>query len=676
MQLPRVTFPATPDDVERGQRRVGAAAQGLGDVISQGLALYGQELVKGQTIEAQLSLTKGLDEIEQELKVRKAIPLAELQERLGDRFDALPAEIREQPIVRMKDPDTGEESEQPALVPMWAVADRLFDLEAEKALGAAMKHITVGRGWQGSFQQAARGELLSRKARVNEVQLPAMHTYQVETRTRQILEAANRGDFGPEGDDKNLGDAGAMIAASIGVLGTDGAEKLRQEVLARKLAAPIEHARTQASSDAPQHRDEAKRRLKTSLDVLSDPSKFQSVSPEHRAALASKARSTLHGVEEIEKKRLAAASALGYANAATSTANPRRVDQQKAYDALDADVAAGTLSPEAALDVRRLLGEVIRDRDEAAKAALSELAGRALGEFMAIGPDGKPRLRFSNVSPEVLIDLGEFGQDGQAVVEHLVRWDQSNEQRDRQLRQLPTPDQDARALAMERAIRRDPDTFRKMATVDLLAVMTGKAPVPGEEDAPAVALSSAHLPQIRTMLAANAAPPNAVNVVPPGKIAQEEFERAFGLENMKSKRWTDEQRKALSAVTDDVAKWVNSERAKGRDPSDDEIRKHLVGEGGLLQRLDRKKILGLIPVGPKTPLHERLKGGPESPAPSLPAGGGPPAAPARPRAVNVQQVPLAARQRVIDDYRAKFGRAPGPTDIVRGYNAGVEAGEF
>jgi hypothetical protein len=40
------------------------------------------------------------------------------------------------------------------------------------------------------------------------------------------------------------------------------------------------------------------------------------------------------------------------------------------------------------------------------------------------------------------------------------------------------------------------------------------------------------------------------------------------------------------------------------------------------------------------------------------------------------QVPLQARQRIIDDFRAKYGRSPSGADIVAGYNAGVEAGVF
>ena len=131
MQLPRVSFAPVEDETSPALRRVATAAQGLSETVSQGLALYGQELVEGQTIEAHLNLAKGLDDVEQEMKVRKAIPLAELQQRLGSRFDALPKEIREQPIVRVKDPTTGEERDQPADVPMWAVSDVLFDTEAE-----------------------------------------------------------------------------------------------------------------------------------------------------------------------------------------------------------------------------------------------------------------------------------------------------------------------------------------------------------------------------------------------------------------------------------------------------------------------------------------------------------------------------------------------------------------
>jgi hypothetical protein len=683
VELPRVTFASVPDDVERGHRRVAAAVTGLSDVVAQGLTAYGQELVRGQGIEANLNLTKGLDEAERFIRERPAISVAELKERLGEeRFARLDPAIREQPLVKKKDPATGKEYEEPADVPTWAVADVLFDVEAERALGGAEKQITVGRGWQGRFREVAAGEIQSRKARLNQVQLEALHAFTADTRKRQIIEAAESGDFGPAGDLENLGGAGAMLNASVRVLGAEGMAQLREQVLVIKQTKPVYDALRMVQ--VPAYREEGLKQLDLALASLGDPSKFTSLKPEGQAALASQVRAAADAVRGLENQRAAAAAAFRYADGATDPANPRRIAKTKAYDLLEADVKAGKLTPEAAIETGRLLGEVIKDRNDAAKDALGEVAGVALDEFMAIGPDGQPRLSFSNLHPETLLTLRSFGKDGQEVIEHLVRWDTSAASQARADRQLPTADQDARALAIERAVRRDPDTFRKMKTADLLAILTGRAQVPGEADAPAVALSSRDLPRIRDMLGANAAQPSTVQIVSPQTIAQQEFERAFGLTNMPSKRWSEAQRKALSTVTDEVARWVNGERAKGRDPSDDQIRAHLVEQGGLLHRLDRKTILG-IPYGPRTPL-EAGEAAPRAPEAAPAAPGAAPAGAAAPapraRAANLQQVPLEVRQRIIDDWNAHRKarglppQAPSAADIVRGYNAGVQAGEL
>jgi hypothetical protein len=669
VQLPRVNFGPVQNEVAPATQRVASAVGGLSDTIRQGLTVYGQELVKSQAQEAQLALTKRLDEREQELRTRKAIPVAELKERLGPRFDKLATEVREQPLVKVRDEQTGEIVERPADVPTWAIAGDLFDHEVEQALGESEKHITVGKGWQSAFRGAALGDVLARKGRLNAVQLQAMGEYQADVRIRQALEFANAGNF-----DEAFG----VVNGSVAVLGTGGQEKLRQRVTAIQQTKPIYDALRMVQ--LPAYQEEGLRQLDAALAALGDPKKFSAVDPDKLAGLTHEVRVAQQAVRDMQAKRDAATRAFEYAGQAQDERNPLRINEARATSLLEADVKAGKLSPEASLETRRLLQEHIRDRNDAAKQQLGKVAGDAMSQFMAIGPDGRPRMSFSNLLPETLRELRTYGEEGEQVIAQLIRWDQANETHERQKRQMPSAAEDARALAFERAIRREPETFRKMPTADLLAILTGNAPIPGEADAPAVAVSSRDLPHLRDMLGANAAEPQGVQVTSPGTIAQQEFERAFGLEKIPSKKWTPTQRQGLTQVTDEVARWVNGERAAGRPVTDDLIRDHLTGEDGMLHRLDRKSFL-FVPYGPRTPLEDRLDRG-EPPAretaPVAPRAAPAPAGAApRARAANVSQVPLQLRQRIIDDFREAYpGRNPSAADIVRGYNAGLAAGEF
>jgi hypothetical protein len=84
-----------------------------------------------------------------------------------------------------------------------------------------------------------------------------------------------------------------------------------------------------------------------------------------------------------------------------------------------------------------------------------------------------------------------------------------------------------------------------------------------------------------------------------------------------------------------------------------------------------------ISYGPRTPLEQQMdQGGASAPSASAP-GVAPAARPRRSPAANSAQVPLGLRGRIRDDFKAMYpGREFTAADLVRGYNAGLAAGEF
>ncbi|BDG06990.1 hypothetical protein [Anaeromyxobacter paludicola] len=317
-----------------------------------------------------------------------------------------------------------------------------------------------------------------------------------------------------------------------------------------------------------------------------------------------------HNLRTIQDDQASAIAAFRYANDAVTARDvngaPLQIDDAKAFAALDADFEAGNIPPERWKLTRAQLQERIKDLNESAKQVVGNYAAKAMQQFMAPGPGGKPRLSLAAVDSDTRAWLTDpaHGEEAAKVWEQLVKWDNENSERSRRMAQMPTPDQDARALALRRALARPEDAakIRSMSTADLIGLTMGTVAIPGEEGAPAVAISSRDFPEIRNELGSNAKPPPPEQIIDPKTVAQQEFEDAFGLKRIPSKRWTAPQSEALRQTTDEVSRWVNSEIAKGRKPTDADIREHLSGKGGILQRLDRKRILG-IEYGPGSPLE-------------------------------------------------------------------------
>lgn len=290
MELPKISFGSVPSGEEEGYRRAQAAVSGLSDTVQQGLALYTREMVKSQTQAAQLDLSKRLGSVEQDLRTRQSIPVAEAKARLGAKWDRLDASVREQPLVQVQDPDTGETVERQAEIPTWAIADALFDAEAEKAVTAAGKHVTLG-GWRGAFETAAADHLVERRASLQQTQLQAMMHYQTSVRGRQVLEAAEAGDFGPLGDMNDLGGAGAIAQGGMSIFGAAGVEELRQKVRGIKQGRRVEDLLSMA--DNPDQRPTAIAELREVEKTFSDPTQWNALPREAKDVYQRAVRSTV-----------------------------------------------------------------------------------------------------------------------------------------------------------------------------------------------------------------------------------------------------------------------------------------------------------------------------------------------------------------------------------------------
>ncbi len=294
----------------------------------------------------------------------------------------------------------------------------------------------------------------------------------------------------------------------------------------------------------------------------------------HRAEMKTDEISQVeHAVMTFGTKAKAARVAHEIVQASVDQRNPLRLDPTAAFAALDAKVAAGLVTPSVETEARSLIAQHIKDRAEGAKQALNQVAGDAMGQFMAIGPDGRPRMSFSNVRAETLTRLAAFGEDGQKVIESLVKGDQSNEGHFRSMRQMPTEAESGRAFRIERSLALRPGDWRALNGAQQMAVLSGSAPVPGEPDAPAVPVSSKDVPGLAQKIATLSAPVAPEYVMSPEAIVRTEAEKAFpGLKPKPGVVPPAEAIQTLKDVSTQVAAFIDAEKNRtGKKPSEEEV---------------------------------------------------------------------------------------------------------
>ena len=126
MKLPGIEYGSVPDASASVGRAVDAFS-GMGKVISTGLEMYGKELIKTQTMEAQAKLDERLTAAHNDITSRKVFTAKEAKDALGDNISQLAPAAR-------KELEAKADGDQ---VPSWVVAGALFDQQAKTALDEA-----------------------------------------------------------------------------------------------------------------------------------------------------------------------------------------------------------------------------------------------------------------------------------------------------------------------------------------------------------------------------------------------------------------------------------------------------------------------------------------------------------------------------------------------------------
>jgi hypothetical protein len=325
----------------------------------------------------------------------------------------------------------------------------------------------------------------------------------------------------------------------------------------------------------PAYREEGVKQLERAALSLGDPKRYTELSPKEMTGLSSAVAAALNDGRGLILKAQAARLAFDIAQGARDERNPMRVNPAAAYDALDAKVKAGEVTADMGVEVARLIGAHVADRKAAVDVAFGEDAGDAASEFMAIGPDGVPRMSFSNLKPETVARLSSYGKEGTDFIASLIKWDQSNESHDRAKRQAPTLSESSKALAIEYALATQPGKFRAMPPGKFLAILAGG----GDADLgiPAGVVSGKDFPDLSTQFAKNAAPVKPQGLTDPAGIAWEEAGEAYPVLRSKPKGGKvllpEETRAAMKLLKDRLQTFIDREvNATGAAPKDEAIR--------------------------------------------------------------------------------------------------------
>lgn len=625
MQLPEINYGPVQDEASGAIARAGAAAQEFGDTLERGFTSMGQALVQTQTADANLKLSKDLAALDQEIRSKRAFSQEELKGVLGEKYDALPEAIRNQPDEPVLDEKGGPvmseyrpgEPPRPVVktgdVPAWMVGHEVFQHKAQQALDEAAKHITVSSGWANKFRRAAAADVIAKGAAISEHLGQQALAHQQNARVRQINEYANAGDF-------NM--ARVVADGSLDVLGQEGVSKAHAMIGAAQQERPVNDAligfRTDA--DAPG----VEQNLKAAAAALADERKTGLLHPEKRASMASAVAAALKSIDEGHQKRDAAGIALVIIQDSQDPIRPGMVDAPSAGKKLDEAFKPGgrfASKPELYFEAQALLGRTISERNAAAKQSFDNVGAAAISEYLSIDAAGNYHPSSSHLSTRTRAALNASGKDGQDLLKQMLDWDRQAEAQARSNRNQPTDAEAGRAFLIERSITMNPGAWRQLSGPDQLKVMAGLAPVPGEPDAPAVPVSARDVPSLSQKLAVVSGAIKPQYVTDPGKIAREEAEKAYPvLKNPKAR--SPEATTALRGLSDKLAAYIDGERnLNGKEPPQDAIRKEAQRLMATVEVRDtflwvfpsKKKTTRIVAEGAKLDYTE--PGAPAAPAP-------------------------------------------------------------
>jgi hypothetical protein len=284
MKLPEIDFNAPVPDSSRAPLMADEARRRAFQVVQKGLEAFGQELAKSQRQRAGADLAQSLNDIEAELDANPTVSTKWIKERLGGSLDGLPPELRSQVTEQGLDLNTGEIVEMDKEdIPSWIVASHIYDARSKQAISSATRNVSMGQA--ADFEEAARAEVITRKAKINERAMKAGLQYMMQTQTESALTLANAGRFdGPGGARDTVEKSRAMDPAYKA--------KLMEHIDKIEQVRPV--------YEALQRDDYAT--MTEFIGKLNDPKEFSKLEPQERAAFSDRLKSEVKQFQERIKK--------------------------------------------------------------------------------------------------------------------------------------------------------------------------------------------------------------------------------------------------------------------------------------------------------------------------------------------------------------------------------------
>ncbi len=261
----------------------GAVRQPL-DVVSQGLTVLGQELIKTEAARAAARGAQGLNEIKAGIKSKTVFSTQEIRDAVGADFDKIDPSLRKTLTRRVPSPEGMVEVDRDD-IPAWQVAGYIYDAQAKKLVDEISKTISI-EGWQTDFRDRFARHVISSKAEIVEFQTKAALAQMKTEHSQTIIDFANAGEF----------EAAREFLRTSNALDGDEKAKLAKQVALIETTKPLYDAiKTNDYGAMAQY-----------IGQLNDPSKFTELSPEQRAAFTERMRAEIKEFEmEAERRRKA-----------------------------------------------------------------------------------------------------------------------------------------------------------------------------------------------------------------------------------------------------------------------------------------------------------------------------------------------------------------------------------
>lgn len=193
MKLPEIETNAPVQTSSEGFGLIDAAQRQAAGAVEQGFQAFGQEMIKSQNSKAAAELLSGLEHAQIDLRSKKTISTQDLKDTLGSDYDSLDPRIKAQTTRSVLNPQTGQmETQERDDIPMFSVAESIYDARAKKLLEDSASHFTGDRAAQ-EFRDKAQHEILTQRQKLSMKTMYDMHDYLRTQDTATAIDLANAG---------------------------------------------------------------------------------------------------------------------------------------------------------------------------------------------------------------------------------------------------------------------------------------------------------------------------------------------------------------------------------------------------------------------------------------------------------------------------------------------------